>query len=70
MKTTLQIVVRGKTKTYAFVFKGDPKYIKEWQEQGLDIDEVLNSIPEWVVRAGLMRPWIAVQDVWRWLRIF
>ncbi|GAB2471774.1 hypothetical protein GCM10027082_24070 [Comamonas humi] len=70
MKTTISIVVKGKTKTYDFHFKGDPKYIPEWEEQGLEVAEVLNSIPEWAVRAGLLRPWIAVQDFWRWLRLF
>ena len=70
MKKPLQIVVRGKTESFAFTFLGDPKYLGEWRAQGLDIDEVVNNIPAWAVRAGLTRPWIAVQDAWKWLRPF
>lgn len=70
MKSTLQIVVKGRTKTYAFNFVGDPKHIPEWQSQGLDIEEVLNTVPEWVVSIGLTKPWCRAQDIWRWLRIF
>ena len=70
MKKPLQIVVQGKTASFAFNFRGDPKHIPEWNAQGLQVDEVVNSVPVWVVRARLTRLWIAVQDSWSWLRIF
>ena len=70
MKKALQIVVQGKTAAFAFSFQGDPKHIPEWTAQGLQVDEVVNSVPVWVVRVRLTRLWIAVQDSWSWLRIF
>lgn len=70
MKTTCQIVVRGKTKTWAFNFTADPKYIAEWEADGLDVSEVLNTIPEWAVDLGLTRLWVAIQDGWRFLKLW
>lgn len=60
----LSITVDGKEgRKFSFNFYGDTKYLSEWREQGLQIDEVLNIIPEWVVHAGLARPWCFMQDV-------
>ena len=70
MKKPLQIVVQGKTAPFAFNFRGDPKHLPEWEAQGLQVDEVVNSVPVWVVRARLTRPWIAMQDAWSWARLF
>jgi hypothetical protein len=70
MKSMCSITVRGKHKTWCFNFRADPKYLAEWEEDGLEVYEVLNTIPEWAVNHGLTRPWIAVQDAWRWLRLW
>jgi hypothetical protein len=70
VKGTCQIVVRGKHKTWAFNFPADPKYLPEWEADGLEVYEVTNSIPEWAVNLGLTRPWVAVQDFWNWIRLW
>ena len=70
MKKTLQIIVQGETAAFGFNFQGDPKHIPEWTAQGLQVDEVINSVPAWAARARLTRLWIAAQDSWSWLRIF
>lgn len=62
-KKTLAINIRGRRKSWSFKFQGDPKYLAEWREDGLEIDEVYNTIPEWAVNAGLLRVWCFVQDV-------
>lgn len=70
MKQTLSITVHGKRHKWCFNFTGDPKDLEEWRADGLEVYEVFNTIPAWAVRIGLMRPWVAVQDAWRWLRCF
>ena len=62
-KRLLSIQVKGQNKTWSFNFYGDPKYLDEWREDGLEIDEVINSIPVWVNEIGLTRPWIFFQDL-------
>ena len=70
MKGTCQIVVKGKRHTWCFNFKADPKRLAEWEEDGLEVYEVMNTIPEWAVNAGLTRVWVAAQDAWRFLRLW
>ena len=70
VKRPLSITVRGKQKEWSFTFYSDPKYIPEWEADGLVVHEVLNTIPEWAVSMGLTRPWCAVQDAWRWMRLW
>lgn len=71
MKQTLSVSVTGKSgKTYSFNFKGDPKYIDEWTDDGLDVVPICNTIPRWAAELGLMRPWFAVQDAWKAVRLW
>ncbi len=62
-KKLLHITVRGKGKTWGFEFYGDPRYLDEWRADGLDIVEVVNTVPMWVVDLGLTRAWCFAQDV-------
>lgn len=66
----LGINVKGKNKKWGFHFYGDPKYIEEWRADGLDITEIENVIPAWIVDLGLLRPWCFVQDVWNFKNPF
>lgn len=71
MKRKLSVTVRGKSgAVYGFMFNGDPKYLDEWRADGLEIDEVLNVVPEWAVALGLTRIWCRVWDAWQWLRLW
>lgn len=70
MKQNLCIEIKGKHKNWSFPFKGDPKYIPEWEADGLTVTELLNSIPEWAVDLGLLRPWVFVQDCWQKMRLW
>lgn len=63
MKKLLSIAVTGKEKTWSFDFYGDAKYLKEWREDGLIVDEILNTVPVWIVNLGLLKPWIFLQDI-------
>ena len=46
MKKLLSITVQGISKTWAFNFIGDDKYIDEWRDDGLEIDEIIAEIGE------------------------
>lgn len=71
MKQALSIEVRGKSgKSYGFNFQGDPRYIEEWRADGLDVVEICNTIPRWAAELGLSRPWFAIQDAWKFVRIW
>jgi hypothetical protein len=70
VKQPISITVHGRAHTWAFTFKGDPKHIPDWQADGLEVAEVCNTIPLWVQQMGLVRPWCAAQDLWRFLRFW
>ena len=70
MKRTISITVKGKQKTWAFSFEGDPAHLADWEADGLEVCEVLNTIPLWVQQMGLTRLWCRVQDAWNWMRLW
>ena len=69
-KKLLSVTVKGNEKKYCFNFYGDPKYIPEWEADGLEVVEILNTIPIWVVDAGLTKPWIFMQDIFNFKNPF
>jgi hypothetical protein len=70
MKQTYSITVRGKHHTWGFHVEGEPEHAKDWEADGLEVYQVLNTIPVWVHRLGLTRPWCRAQDLWRWMRLW
>jgi hypothetical protein len=66
----MSVTVRGKTKTWSFEFVSDEKYIKEWAEDGLEIDIVCNRIPVWAVNLGLTKVFCRIQDAWQFMRLW
>lgn len=62
MRTRWAITVRGREHRWVFNIKARPEYVEAWREDGLDISEVVNSGPMWVVWLGLLRPWCWLQD--------
>ena len=63
MKTLLSIEVKGNDHAWSFSFYGDPKYLDEWREDGLEINAIVNVVPAWVVDLGLTKIWIFIQDI-------
>lgn len=59
----LVIELKGKQHRWSFEFYGDPKYIPEWEKDGLTVYEIENVIPMWVVDLGLIRIWVILQDL-------
>ena len=66
----LVVTVRGSRFKWSFQFYGDPRNIPEWDADGLEVYEVVNIIPAWVVNLGLIKPWWFFQNVfnfrWPW----
>ncbi len=62
-KKLLSLHVKGKHKSWSFEFMGDPKHIRDWEADGLEVWEVCNVVPAWVADLGLTRPWVFLQDV-------
>lgn len=62
-KKLLSIDIKGKDYEWSFNFYEDPKYLKEWWADGLEVSTIINTIPVWVVDLGLMKPWMFFQNI-------
>lgn len=69
-KKLLSIAVKGKKHVWGFDFYADPKHIKEWRDDGLDVVQIENIVPEWIVDLGLIKPWCFLQDLWNFKNPF
>lgn len=58
----LVIHVRGRTTEYQFPVWADDKYLDEWRGDGLNIDYLLNTVPQWAQQLGLTKIWCRLQD--------
>ena len=64
MKKMHILNIRGKRKEWGFEVLVDPKYVPEWREDGLDINEIVNTVPQWYADLGLpIGVWCFVQDI-------
>jgi len=70
MSKLLSITVKGKNHNWSFNFYDDPKYLKEWRQDGLDIVEIENTIPLWVVDFKLTKAWCFFQDIFNFKNPF
>lgn len=64
MKKLCSITIKGKQHTWSFHTFVDIKYLNEWREDGIEIYEIENIIPKWIVDAGLLKVWCFLQDIW------
>jgi len=51
------------------VFHATPAQVADMRADGLVIDEICNTVPDWMP-APLVRSWCRAQDAWQWLRLF
>jgi hypothetical protein len=68
MKRSISLVIRGRERQWGFTFEADPRHLPEWQADGLEVALCQNEIPGWAVKLGLLRPWVALQDLFFRLR--
>ncbi len=62
-KKRYSLTVRGQNHEWSFTIEALPAHVEDWRAGDLIVDELLNTIPEWVVRVGLLRPWVFLQDM-------
>ena len=70
MRKLYSITVRGKNHKWSFSTYIDPKHLKDYREDELEIDELLNTIPEFIVNSGFTREWVFLQDLWNFKNPF
>lgn len=60
------IIVKGNHNTWSFSINGTEQYLDEWRQDGLVIDEIVNTVPGLVVKylgyTG-MKVWFFFQDI-------
>ena len=62
------LTVRGSRKTWSFTIDADPAHVEDWRADGLVVDEVIYSIPRWVVDLGGTWLWCRASDVFNFRR--
>lgn len=62
--------VRGKQSEWGIPSDLSAEAIADMRADGLNIIVPVNTIPLWVVRAGLIRPWCFLQDCWNFKNPF
>lgn len=70
MNQKLSIEVRGTRKVWHITTQGDQSFIDALRADGLEVYEIENTIPQWAVSLGLLRPWCLVQDAWKAIRLW
>jgi hypothetical protein len=70
MKKLYALTVRGRQREWSFHVDVDPRYVPEWRADGLEIDEIVNTIPEWIVDLHLTRVWCFCQDIFNFRNPF
>lgn len=69
-KKLLSIAVKGKSSWWGFNFYGDPKHIETWRNDGLDVVEIENTIPQIIADFGLVKQWCFLQDLFNFKNPF
>lgn len=70
MKKTYTIIIKGKNRTWAFDADIDPRHIPDLLEDGLRVEEIVYSGPNWVLDLGLIKVWCFFQDIYNFRNPF
>jgi hypothetical protein len=70
MRRKMFIEVRGKQKSWIFEFSSEEQFIEEWRADGLEVNVIEATIPDWVADLGLAGLWSRLQGAWTWLRLW
>ena len=60
----LTLFIKGRDKTWSFRVQGTPEHLADWRADGLEVDELINTVPAWAP----FRLWCWAQDVFRFRR--
>jgi len=69
-KKLYAVYVKGRERHWSFPVLLDEKHIQEYRDDGLVVDEIVNTIPVWVVDCGLTKLWCFLQDVFNFKNPF
>jgi hypothetical protein len=64
LKKRYSIEIQGIEKRWAFDITAEPRHVADWRRDGLNVAELENTVPVWIVDLGLIRPWCFLQDLW------
>lgn len=70
IKKKCTVTIKGKDKIWSFEIWAQDSWIKDWREDGLEINEVIYSIPEWVVKLRLIKVWMRCSDIFNFRNPF
>lgn len=64
MTRTYSVTVRGKQHEWSFRVQATEEHVADWRADGLEVFELVNTVPVWVNDIGLTRAWVFLQDLW------
>lgn len=70
MKHRYGVHIRGNQHLWIFHVDAPPEHVADWRADGLEVDELYNSIPFWAQQAGLTLLWCFVQDIFHFRNPF
>lgn len=57
-------IIRGKSDEWLVIGEMTRDQIDAMRADGIEIDEVANTVPDWAASCGLCPIWFFAQDVW------
>ena len=60
----VSVEIRGKYKRWSINCYASNEEIETMREDGLEVDEIVNSVPLWAYNLHISRLYIFLQDVW------
>jgi hypothetical protein len=69
-KTLHTVTVRGNGHRWGINTYITKETASDWRADGLEVEEILNVIPVWIVDLGLVRPWCFLQDLFNFRNPF
>ncbi len=70
IKKKCSVNVKGKKHIWRVQVYATMEQIKRWDQDGLDVGIEIYSIPEVIMRLGLVRPWCFMQDIFNFRNPF
>lgn len=62
-KKRYSLMVRGRTKQWSFDLWAAPEHVEDWREDGLIVDELIATAPQWAFDIGIGRLWMWVDEI-------
>jgi len=70
MKKNYTVTVKGKESNWSLVVQAKPEHAQDWLDDGLEVYELIYSIPVWVVELGLAKYWMICSNIFNFRKPF